>query len=147
MSLYIAAHYGHIDLATTMLRLGARPDEPVGVHPSREWCSLDVPAVPPTLSLPSTPSRPHTSNISQASTGGLRMISGFSPDSVSYTPAPRSFAVTPVSRGGRTPAGSRGSGGVGGGLPLGAGEVRGSGRHPATWLCPVHVAAGRGLVN
>ncbi len=37
--LFIAAHYGHIDLATTVLKQGIRPDEAVGDHPSKEWCS------------------------------------------------------------------------------------------------------------
>ncbi|KAK3597209.1 hypothetical protein CHS0354_003714 [Potamilus streckersoni] len=39
VSLYIAAHYGCVDLAKAMIRGGARPDEPVGEHPSRMWCS------------------------------------------------------------------------------------------------------------
>ncbi|XP_071944354.1 protein ANKUB1-like [Antedon mediterranea] len=38
VALFIAAHYGHMDLATAMLRNGVRSDEPVGDHPSREWC-------------------------------------------------------------------------------------------------------------
>ena len=37
--LFIAAHYGHMDLATTVLKQGVRPDEAIGDHPSKEWCS------------------------------------------------------------------------------------------------------------
>ncbi|XP_033108473.1 protein ANKUB1-like [Anneissia japonica] len=39
VALFIAAHHGHMDLATAMLRNGVRSDEAVGDHPSREWCS------------------------------------------------------------------------------------------------------------
>ncbi|XP_022109666.1 protein ANKUB1-like [Acanthaster planci] len=38
VALFIAAHYGHIDLATAMLKNGIRADEKVGDHPSKEWC-------------------------------------------------------------------------------------------------------------
>jgi hypothetical protein len=38
VALYLAAHYGHYDLAHSMIGFGARPDRPVGEHPSREWC-------------------------------------------------------------------------------------------------------------
>ena len=38
VALYIAAHYGHYDLARSMMSIGARPDRPVGEHPSRQWC-------------------------------------------------------------------------------------------------------------
>lgn len=36
--LYIAAHFGNVDLANTCIRSGIRPDEPIGQHPSRQWC-------------------------------------------------------------------------------------------------------------
>ena len=36
--LYISAHFGCVDLARTCIRAGVRPDEPVGEHPSRQWC-------------------------------------------------------------------------------------------------------------
>jgi hypothetical protein len=39
VALYLAAHYGHYDLANSMMNLGARPDRPVGEHPSRQWCA------------------------------------------------------------------------------------------------------------
>lgn len=38
VALFIAAHYGHADLANEMMKMGARPDRPVGEHPSRQWC-------------------------------------------------------------------------------------------------------------
>ncbi|CAF0814123.1 unnamed protein product [Rotaria sordida] len=41
VALYIAAHYGNVDLARALLQLGARADRPVGHHPSRQWCSSD----------------------------------------------------------------------------------------------------------
>jgi hypothetical protein len=37
VALYIASHYDHIDLAHRLVRLGARPDKPVGVHPNKQW--------------------------------------------------------------------------------------------------------------
>ncbi|KAL4223430.1 Ankyrin repeat and ubiquitin domain containing 1 [Mactra antiquata] len=36
--MYIAAHFGCVDLARTCIRQGIRPDEPIGEHPSRQWC-------------------------------------------------------------------------------------------------------------
>ena len=39
VALFLAAHYGHYDLANSMMNLGARPDRPVGEHPSRQWCA------------------------------------------------------------------------------------------------------------
>ncbi|PIK42715.1 hypothetical protein BSL78_20439 [Apostichopus japonicus] len=38
VALFIAAHHGHMDLASSILRLGVRSDEAVGDHPIREWC-------------------------------------------------------------------------------------------------------------
>lgn len=38
VAMYIAAHYGCVDLARTCIRLGIRPDEPIGEHPARQWC-------------------------------------------------------------------------------------------------------------
>ena len=38
LGLFIAAHYGYHQLATQLMKCGARPDEPVGQHPSRDWC-------------------------------------------------------------------------------------------------------------
>ena len=34
---FMAAHFGHIDLATLTVKRGAKPDEPVGEHPFRSW--------------------------------------------------------------------------------------------------------------
>ncbi|KAJ1088291.1 hypothetical protein NDU88_001449 [Pleurodeles waltl] len=39
VALYMAAFFGHLDLAECMLQQGARADEAVGCHPYREWCS------------------------------------------------------------------------------------------------------------
>ena len=36
--MYIASHFGSVDLARTCIRNGIRPDEPIGEHPSRQWC-------------------------------------------------------------------------------------------------------------
>lgn len=36
--LYIAAHFGYVDMAVGLMRKGARPGEAVGEHPAREWC-------------------------------------------------------------------------------------------------------------
>ena len=36
--LYMAAHFNHVDLAVTLLRMGIKADEAVGEHPSRQWC-------------------------------------------------------------------------------------------------------------
>ncbi|XP_038607438.1 protein ANKUB1 [Tachyglossus aculeatus] len=38
VALYIAAFHGHVELTEWLLKQGARPNEPVGVHPYREWC-------------------------------------------------------------------------------------------------------------
>ncbi|ELU15121.1 hypothetical protein CAPTEDRAFT_53190, partial [Capitella teleta] len=38
VAMYIAAHFGHVDLAVNLLRMGVRADEPVGIHPIRQWC-------------------------------------------------------------------------------------------------------------
>ena len=38
VAMYLAAHYGHVDLAVSLLRQGVRADEVVGDHPSRQWC-------------------------------------------------------------------------------------------------------------
>ncbi|KAK6320659.1 hypothetical protein J4Q44_G00097660 [Coregonus suidteri] len=38
VALYIAASLGHLDLACWLLERGVRANEPVGVHPYREWC-------------------------------------------------------------------------------------------------------------
>ena len=43
MALYVAAHCGHADLALTLIKTGGvRADEPVGYHPSRQWCQAAV---------------------------------------------------------------------------------------------------------
>eukprot|EP00118_Oscarella_pearsei_P012141 m.86769 g.86769 ORF g.86769 m.86769 type:complete len:525 (+) comp36512_c1_seq4:1661-3235(+) len=39
VALFIAAHFGHTDLAATMLKMGAHSDRPVGEHPARRWCA------------------------------------------------------------------------------------------------------------
>ena len=38
VAMYIAAHFGHVDLAITLLKQGIRADEAVGEHPMRQWC-------------------------------------------------------------------------------------------------------------
>ncbi|KAM4040176.1 protein ANKUB1 [Anomaloglossus baeobatrachus] len=38
VALYIAAHFGHLELAEWLQTKGVRADVAVGVHPSREWC-------------------------------------------------------------------------------------------------------------
>ncbi|CAK8676574.1 unnamed protein product [Clavelina lepadiformis] len=38
VALYIAAYFGHMGLATAMMKHGAKPHEPVGTHPTRKWC-------------------------------------------------------------------------------------------------------------
>jgi hypothetical protein len=38
LGLFTAAHYGYHQLATQLMKCGAKPDEPVGQHPSRDWC-------------------------------------------------------------------------------------------------------------
>uniref|UniRef100_A0A0F8AZ53 Protein ANKUB1 n=1 Tax=Larimichthys crocea TaxID=215358 RepID=A0A0F8AZ53_LARCR len=38
VALYIAASLGHLDLADWLLERGAHAEEPVGVHPYRQWC-------------------------------------------------------------------------------------------------------------
>ncbi|KAG7217509.1 hypothetical protein INR49_021436 [Caranx melampygus] len=38
VALYIAASLGHLDLADWLLERGVHAEEPVGVHPYRQWC-------------------------------------------------------------------------------------------------------------
>ena len=38
VAMYLAAHFGNVDLAVHLIRQGIRPDEPVGEHPLRQWC-------------------------------------------------------------------------------------------------------------
>lgn len=38
LCLFISAHYGYHQLGTQLMRCGAKPDAPVGQHPSRVWC-------------------------------------------------------------------------------------------------------------
>lgn len=38
VALYLAAHFGHVELAVNLLRHGVRPDEAIGEHPLRQWC-------------------------------------------------------------------------------------------------------------
>ncbi|KAM9358366.1 protein ANKUB1-like [Symphorus nematophorus] len=38
VALYVAASLGHLDLADWLLERGAHAEEPVGVHPYRQWC-------------------------------------------------------------------------------------------------------------
>ena len=42
VALFIAAHFNYSQLATQLIKSGARCDEPVGEHPVREWCNKDV---------------------------------------------------------------------------------------------------------
>ncbi|XP_075720116.1 protein ANKUB1 [Rhinoderma darwinii] len=37
-ALYIAAHFGHLELAEWLQTKGVRADEAIGAHPYREWC-------------------------------------------------------------------------------------------------------------
>ena len=39
VALYIAAHFGHVDLASHIMKLGVKSHEPVGEHPARQWCN------------------------------------------------------------------------------------------------------------
>jgi hypothetical protein len=39
VAMYIAAHFGHVDLAVSLIRQGIKPDEPIGEHPYRQWCA------------------------------------------------------------------------------------------------------------
>ncbi|XP_053567694.1 protein ANKUB1 [Bombina bombina] len=39
VALYMAAYFGHLDLVQLFLKKGIRADEPIGLHPYREWCS------------------------------------------------------------------------------------------------------------
>lgn len=41
VALFIAAHFNYSQLATQLIKSGARCDEPVGTHPVREWCNKD----------------------------------------------------------------------------------------------------------
>ncbi|XP_023932645.1 protein ANKUB1-like [Lingula anatina] len=45
VAMYIAAHFGHVDLAMRLIKEGIRPYEPVEDHPSRSWCSEIEPHV------------------------------------------------------------------------------------------------------
>ena len=38
LGLFTAAHYDYHQLATQLMKSGAKPDQPVGQHPSRDWC-------------------------------------------------------------------------------------------------------------
>ncbi|XP_055957988.1 uncharacterized protein LOC126824151 [Patella vulgata] len=38
VALYIAAHFGNVDLARSLLKLGGRSDEPIKDPPQRQWC-------------------------------------------------------------------------------------------------------------
>ncbi|KAG8538776.1 hypothetical protein GDO81_022100, partial [Engystomops pustulosus] len=38
VALYVAAHFGHLELAEWLQSKGVRADEAVGAHPYREWC-------------------------------------------------------------------------------------------------------------
>ncbi|KAM7387941.1 hypothetical protein PAMP_024146 [Pampus punctatissimus] len=38
VALYIAAFFGHLELSGWLLERGAHAEEPVGVHPYRQWC-------------------------------------------------------------------------------------------------------------
>ena len=38
LGLFTAAHYDYHQLATQLMKCGAKPDQPVGQHPSRDWC-------------------------------------------------------------------------------------------------------------
>ncbi|KAM4693134.1 protein ANKUB1 [Discoglossus pictus] len=38
VALYMAAYFGHLELAEWLQKKGVRADEAVGIHPYREWC-------------------------------------------------------------------------------------------------------------
>ncbi|KAM5163751.1 protein ANKUB1 [Mantella aurantiaca] len=38
VALYMAAHFGHLEMAEWLQKKGVRADEAIGVHPYREWC-------------------------------------------------------------------------------------------------------------
>ncbi|ESO91620.1 hypothetical protein LOTGIDRAFT_122017 [Lottia gigantea] len=38
VALHIASHFGNVDLARSLLKMGGRADEPVGDPPQRQWC-------------------------------------------------------------------------------------------------------------
>ena len=38
MMFQLLAHFGHVDLAVSLMRQGIRADEAVGDHPLRMWC-------------------------------------------------------------------------------------------------------------
>lgn len=42
VAMYLAAHFGHVDLAVTLLKQGIRADESIGEHPMRQWCKYQV---------------------------------------------------------------------------------------------------------
>ena len=42
VALFIAAHFGHVDLARAMLRQGVKSDDPTGYHPARMWCKVSA---------------------------------------------------------------------------------------------------------
>ncbi|CAM4829977.1 unnamed protein product [Rotaria magnacalcarata] len=53
IALYIAAFYGHMELASSSMQQGARSDQPVGEHPSRQWSSeVSSRALPELLKCP-----------------------------------------------------------------------------------------------
>ncbi|CAF2813880.1 unnamed protein product [Rotaria sp. Silwood2] len=53
VALYIAAFYGHMELANFAMQQGARSDHPVGEHPSRQWSSeLTSKSLPEMLKCP-----------------------------------------------------------------------------------------------
>ncbi|CAF3696153.1 unnamed protein product [Rotaria sp. Silwood1] len=53
VALYIAAFYGHMELASFAMQQGARSDHPVGEHPSRQWSSeLTSKSLPEMLKCP-----------------------------------------------------------------------------------------------
>lgn len=39
VALFLAAHFGHVDLARAMLRQGIKASEPIGYPPQRMWCN------------------------------------------------------------------------------------------------------------
>ncbi|CAF3340496.1 unnamed protein product [Rotaria socialis] len=53
IALYVAAFYGHLDLARSVIEQGARSDRPVGEHPSRQWSlETSTQALPEMLKCP-----------------------------------------------------------------------------------------------
>jgi hypothetical protein len=86
VALFIAAHYGQYDLAYSMMNLGARPDRPVGEHPSRQWCTSNNSSKLEYLRCPI-----HES----VQSGQLKILTLFSKDSIWVLEEKDGFGIPP----------------------------------------------------